>query len=84
MDDIDDSLPIEDCISCFGEVRKATPEEIQACLETIDPRIRAAREQPGGTWIICPRCGIPSVGRWDTVDWDDLEGEDEEGDPLEQ
>jgi hypothetical protein len=62
------TLPrIDECIFCYGKVRPATRQEVEARLRNASPQYRAAVEQQEGTWYVCARCGPGSAVKWQSI-----------------
>lgn len=63
-----DTLPgIDECILCYGKVRPATRQEVEARLRAASPEHRAAVEQQDGTWYVCTGCGPGSAMKWQSI-----------------
>lgn len=63
-----DTFPgIDECMFCYGTVRPATRQEVEARLRIASPEYRAAVGQQDGTWYVCPRCGPGSAMKWQSI-----------------
>src|SRR5258706_1635268 len=63
-----DTFPgTDECIFCYGKVRPATRQEVEARRRTASPEYRAAVEQQDGTWYVCTRCGPGSATKWQSI-----------------
>jgi hypothetical protein len=56
----------DECILCFGKMRRATRREVEERLRAATPEYRAAVRH-SGTWYVCPECGPNSAVKWQTV-----------------
>src|SRR5258707_12328012 len=68
-----DTFPgTDECIFCYGKVRPATRQEVEARRRTASPEYRAAVEWQEGTWNVCTRCGPGSATKWQSIALEEL------------